>query len=297
MPRQHDKILVFGGSGQIGTSLRFCASVSPSVEIRTLPWSTVETEKLYSNLVALRACIEGVTKGWPEFDIVFASGLTDPRMPAADLTRSNVTFPLTVIEATRECAGIRYLTIGTVFEEFSAFASANLYAGSKRELCERLLAQEALTGTGRAMHLRLHTVYGGQPKPYMFFGQMIEALRQGTEFRMSSGQQFREYHHAHDIAGAILAILSRDWQGGSEPLNLSSGAPVRLADLARSVFAGCGRSELLKIGAIVSATGDNRDRVFPRSDTSLFPYYRDPIVGVLEYVLSHCAIGSSKGVG
>jgi nucleoside-diphosphate-sugar epimerase len=297
MPRQHDKVLLFGGSGQIGTAIRFCASVSPAVEIRTLSWARLATENPHANPTALRSCIESVTQPWTEFDIVFASGLTDPGMPAADLTQSNVGFPLAVIEATRERQGIRYLTIGTVFEEFTEFAAKNLYVGSKRELCERLMAQDALARMGRAMHLRLHTVYGGQPKPYMFFGQMIEALQQGTEFLMSSGQQFREYHHVHDIAGAILAILRRDWQTVSEPVNLSSGAPVRLADLATSVFAGCGRLELLKIGAIVGAAGDNRDRVFPRSDASLLPYYRDPIAGVLEYVLSHCPFGSLKGAG
>ncbi len=296
MPRQRDKVLLFGASGQIGTAIRFCASVSGGVEVRAFPWARVEAEKLWSNRGALLVAIESATESWTEFDIAFASGLTDPKMAGADLMRSNVEFPLAVIEATRERSGVRYLTIGTVFEEFGEFAAANLYVGSKRELSERVTAEKDLTNSSRAMHLRLHTVYGGQPKPYMFFGQMIEALRLGSEFRMSAGHQLREYHHAHDVAGAILALLQRDWQAGSEPVNLSSGAPVRLADLATSVFNGCGRLELLKIGAIGGAAGDNRDRVFPRSDASLLPFYRDPMVGVLEYVLTHGTLGASKGV-
>jgi nucleoside-diphosphate-sugar epimerase len=296
MARQHVKILLFGGSGQIGGALSLCAAAQrPSrAEIRTFPWAWVTEEKLYANQIALRSRIDAVTQSWTEFDIGFANGVTDPKAPASDLTRSNVTFPLAVINATQEREGIRYLTLGTVFEDFHEFALTNPYIASKRELCEGVLAQKALTNAGRAVHLRLHTVYGGRPKPYMFLGQMIEALEQGREFRMTSGEQLREYHHVHDIAGAMLALLRRNWQFGAKPLDLSSGAPVRLADLATAVFTGSGRLELLKIGSLAPNPADNRDRVFPRSDPSLLPYYRDPILGVLEYVRSHCSLTAAR---
>ena len=54
------------------------------------------------------------------------------------------------------------------------------------------------------MHLHLHTLYGGRPQAHMFLGQMIRALERGAEFAMSSGEQLREYHHVHDIAGAMV---------------------------------------------------------------------------------------------
>ena len=111
---------------------------------------------------------------------------------------------------------------------------------------------------GRAIHLHLHTLYGGQPHPHMFLGQMIGALERGAEFHMTSGEQLREYHHAHDIAGAMLA--GRDWESAREPVHLSSGAPVRLADLARAVFAGSGH-RVAQVGAPPTAAVISRPRV------------------------------------
>jgi len=285
MGTPHRNVLLFGGSGQIGEAVRLCSPTHRSIaKLRTVPWASFMQESIYRNPVELRARLGEATWPWTSFDIIFANGVTDPMASQEQLACSNIQFPLSVIEATRHCSGIRYLTIGTVFEEFPAFASANRYICSKRELSKRLLSQTHLVQERRVLHLRLHTIYGGRPKPYMFLGQMIQALRDGTEFRMSAGDQLREYHHAHDIAGAIEALLGQGWEFGGEPLELNSGAPVRLVDLANIVFEKFGRLELLRIGAIAGAIGENRDRVFRRSDPAVLPYYRDPILGVLEYV-------------
>lgn len=254
-----------------------------------MAWAKIAEQRLWENQGSLGERLEELTHPWTNFDIVFASGITDPRTAPQELTLSNATFPLAVIEATRHRDGIRYLTVGSVFEEFPEYASANAYIRSKRELRAGVLAQRELFDAGRVMHLHLHTLYGGRPQPHMFLGQMIGALEGGTEFHMSSGEQLREYHHAHDIAGAMLSFLGRDWEPARAPVHLSSGAPVRLADLARAVFGACGCPELLKIGSLAAAAGDNRDRVFTRSTLAVLPYYRDPVVGVSEFVRGHRA--------
>ncbi len=298
MSRQHRKILLFGGSGDLGEGIRLCArATTPATEVRVFPWTRVIRENLQSDPVGLAAHIEDVTTPWAEFDIVFANGITDPKAPWPDLKLSNILFPASVIQATQDRAGIRYLTLGTVFERFPDFAAGNPYVASKLRLCEEVEALSSLGNSGRIAHVRLHTVYGGKPKAHMFLGQIIQALEVGKEFRMSSGEQLREYHHVHDVAGALLALLARDWQAGPGPMELSSGAPVRLADLAAAVFSGCGRLDLLKVGAIPSVPSDNRRHVFPRSDPSLLPYYRDPIVGVVTYLGSLSAHPLVKEAG
>ena len=259
-----------------------------------LPW--VSIRDLWRRPSVLRRRIETATESWKAYDIVFANGLTDPRAATTELIDSNVEFPLSVIHATCATPGIRYLTLGTIFENFEEFASVNPYVRSKRLLSERLLAIPDLAESGRALHLQLHTIYGGPPKSHMFLGQMLQALERGAEFCMSSGEQLREYHHVDDIAGAILELLFRTWEDEPNPIELNSGAPIRLADLATAVFSAFDRLHLLKVGALDTTPGDNRVRVFPRSDTSVLPYYRDPIVGVLNYVRRHCATGIAMDV-
>ncbi len=290
--RRSSNLLLFGGSGQIGEALRLCARMrTPDREVRALSWSAFAS--VANDPARLRVALEAVTRGWESYDVVFAAGVTDPAVPPEQLWRSNGAHPIAVIEATSQMESVRYLTLGTVFELFPEFADANPYVDSKRRLWQCLQAAEKLTRDRRVIHVRLHTVYGGSPKPHMFLGQMIAALCGRMQFRMSSGHQLREYHHVQDIAGALLAILDSDWSFGAEPLVLSAGEPVRLADLARAVFQACGRPELLMVGAIAAAPSENERVRFPRSDAALLPFYRDPLVGVAEYVRTECIRRSS----
>lgn len=285
--RRPGNILLFGGSGQIGEALRLCARMrTPDREVRAVPWPAFASDA--DEPPRLRAALDAVTRGWEAYDVVFAAGITDPAVPPEQLWRSNVALPIAVIEATSRRESVRYMTLGTVFELFPEFADANPYVDSKRRLWRCLQAAGTLTIDRRVLHVRLHTVYGGRPKPHMFLGQMITALSGGTQFRMSSGHQLREYHHVQDVAGALLAILDSESSFGAEPLVLSAGEPVRLADLARAVFEVCGRPDLLKVGAIAAAPSENERVRFPRSDAAVLPFYRDPLVGVAEYVRTEC---------
>lgn len=286
MSIRHRNLVLFGGSGQIGEALQRCAQVSPAVsfDIRRCSWSTVAGLNPHGLADHIREISRDFTGAREGFDVVFANGLTDPIAGREELVFSNVLFPMAVIDATVNQGTTRYLTLGTVFEEFEQYASANPYIHSKRELCDALLRRTSLVASGRILHLRLHTVYGGAPKPFMFLGQLLNALEQSNEFRMTSGEQLREYHHVNDIAGAIIMLLQREWSFALPIVELNSGLPVQLADLAKALFADRGRLDLLRIGALEGAPGDNRDQVFQRSDPAILPYFRDPIVGVLEYV-------------
>lgn len=292
MHRSND-ILLFGSSGQIGEAFRLgVQGRTPHREVRTVPWQEVAS---YADAPSrLRVALDAITSGWDAYDVVFASGITDPAAPSELLWRSNVAFPIAVIAATASQEGVRYMTLGTTFEQFPAFAAANPYVESKRRLWGCLQEAGNLTRNGRVAHIRLHTVYGGRPKPHMFLGQMIAALSSGTEFRMSSGRQLREYHHAQDITGALLAIIDSDWSFGEEPITLSAGDPVRLVDLARAVFKSCGRPDLLNVGAIEPAPSENEHVRFPRSIADVLPFYRDPRVGVPEYVRTECLRRSAE---
>ena len=94
---------------------------------------------------------------------------------------------------------------------------------------------------------------------------------------MSGGTQLREYHHVQDIADSILSFLSRD--GRDRMIELSSGEPVRLRDLASAVFKYFDEFELLEIGSKVHSQGEVFESIYQRS-----PYLtasRDSIEGVI----------------
>jgi len=259
--------VVFGSSGRLGS-----AFVRQSTErggaMLMIPWDRAETAESIPD----RPC-----------DIVFAGGLTDPKLPEAEIRKANLEFPLEIIERTRSRPGTRYLTLGTILERFPEACSSNPYLKSKLELGRAIssLAAESLNN-GRFLHIRLHTLYGGVIQRHMFLGQMATAIEKDTEFKMSAGTQLREYHHVDDIAVALDHILARAWQ--TSEIDLNSGEAVRLAEVAKAVFESFGKTHLLRIGALPTPAGENIDRVFERSSGFFLPVSRRPIPGIIEWL-------------
>jgi nucleoside-diphosphate-sugar epimerase len=243
-------------------------------DVRAIGWGEVAG----LDAGALLARLERELEGAQACDVVFANGRTDPRFSPSELLFSNFEFPQLVVETLgARVRDARFLTLGTIMERFPAACAANAYLASKARLGQWMAEQSA-----RAFaHVRLHTVYGGAPKRHMFLGQMADAISSGKVFKMSSGQQLREYHHAEDIALSLAAILEREWDFGSA-VEISSGAPLRLCDLARGVFSSFGKESLLEVGAISGASGENTEQVFPRSEAWLLPASREPLAGVVE---------------
>ena len=207
-------------------------------------------------------------------DLVFANGLTHPGLDPRELLRSNYEFPLALFAEWSD-RPYRFLTFGTVLETFRPIVETNPYVGSKYLLGLRVLG---LNDPRRYLHLRLHTLYGENPPPHLFLGQMQKAIVSGHDFSMSPGNQLREYHRASDIADMVLAFLARSWplhSGETSIQTLSHGNPLRLKDIATGVFQNLGIENQLRIGALPAPKYDNSDRLFLPAHPDLAPPLRD----------------------
>jgi nucleoside-diphosphate-sugar epimerase len=271
-------VVIFGSSGLVGRGLAGAlAQIGCSVE--AMGWLDPKTRvprdrhQILSQLSALKG----------DVDIVFASGLTDPRASVVDLTFANVERPVGVIEATIDRQQYRYLSIGSVLEMRSSLAASNPYLASKAALWTRingLAADPRLKG--RIIHLRGHTFYGGVPAPHSFLGQMYDSLRAVRPFRMSEGRQLREYAHVDDVALSIIALLARTWTG-PVAIDLNGGEPVRLSELAHAVFRAFDCEHLLHLGALPTPTGENIETRFPPSPAWLLGRPRPAIQGIITW--------------
>jgi len=265
------KVVLFGARGLLGSGI---ARALAGRTVTALHWD--QAGNLDPSSDSFAALCENA-------DLVFANGITDPNRSESEIEASNLKFPIRVIQALEASKGAgraRYLTFGTIQEHFPEACRANPYLRSKLNLGQWMssrLREQAVRG--RYAHIQLHTLYGREPKPYSFLGQILKALRGGGDFTMSAGEQLREYHHVDDIAHAIANLMVRDWTDLPVPLDLSSGDPIRLADLAREIFVAMGREKSLKVGALATPPGENREKIFERS-----PYFaesRATIPGVI----------------
>ena len=99
---------------------------------------------------------------------------------------------------------------------------------------------------------------------------------------MSDGRQLREYAHVDDLARSIAALLAQPW-AGPVAIDLSTGEPASLADVARAVFQAFGCEELLQIGALPTPVGENTSAKFARSPAWILGRPRPAIEGIVQW--------------
>ena len=284
-------IVLLGGTGLLGGAIRrkFRECRSSGTGISLLDSRQAFHEIAHAGTSGLVQRVRESGK-FPQ-DWILASGIVDPKADSDLLLQVNAEIPARLFEIlcehARESAdavpALRFVTFGSVLEIRADIAHSNPYIRSKTQLLrswKRLSPAPSVPW----IHVQLHTLYGGdEPHPFMFLGQMYAALKGRHAFRMSHGTQLREYHHADDIAASLLAVL-RDTGNRPEVIDLSSGQPVRLRDLARRVFEHFGASDLLEIGALPT----NEAEVYEpcHHPSKYLVACRDPVQGIIDWMES-----------
>jgi nucleoside-diphosphate-sugar epimerase len=132
---------------------------------------------------------------------------------------------------------------GYCTENLTPLAGRNLYSATKAATGQALEAYGAETGL-RVAWGRLFFLLGPHDSPVRLVPSLVRDLNAGRRARCTSGSHVRDFLHVEDAASALVALLRSQVTG---PVNIASGVPVRLADLARDVAARLGRQELLTI--------------------------------------------------
>ncbi len=270
-------LLLLGAKGRLGGAIAAAAS-RRGRPCLTLAWDAVgasaDPDTLRSRLREAGA----------HADVVFAGGLTDPALSAEALHTANVDLPALVVEAGAGRTGLRFLAIGSTLACLPALVAGNRYLASKAALAARVTAWASEARLRACVRLLgLHTLYGAAPAPHSFLGQIHTSLATGAPFRMSAGRQLREFHHVDDVAESVLALTVRDWDAPAA-LNLSTGRPVHLAELAQAIFHAFGREGDLVVGALATPAGENEGTVFARSPDWLLGRPREPVAGIVEWL-------------
>ena len=121
---------------------------------------------------------------------------------------------------------------------------ATLYGASKHRL--HLIAERYLEQRGMSLAWgRVFFVFGPGEHPARLGGSVARAVVLGEQAPCSRGEQVRDFMYSEDVAAAFVALLRSDVEG---PVNIASGAPVRVCDLVEALGAAAGRPELIQLG-------------------------------------------------
>jgi nucleoside-diphosphate-sugar epimerase len=103
--------------------------------------------------------------------------------------------------------------------------------------------------------VRLFPVYGPFQDSAMFIPSAIRDLLMKKEFKMSPGEQLREFNYVDDVVEAYLAV-ARCERARGEILNVGCGIPYRLRDVAAMIRDLIGGPGTVRIGALSYRRGE-----------------------------------------
>jgi hypothetical protein len=178
--------------------------------------------------------------------ILVTKSIIDPAFNSVEIYKWNFEFQKKIID-TIECNKIKidiYFT-GSVFEKTDI---QNKYLDSKRKLSSYI--QKNNFKYVRPVILRLNTLFGlGLPPSNMFLGQIYYSLKNKQIFKMSHGNQIRQYHHYDEVAEFILDIILSK-KINKKIIEITGKEWIKLNYLANSIFSHFNSLELLKINSL-----------------------------------------------
>jgi nucleoside-diphosphate-sugar epimerase len=127
-----------------------------------------------------------------------------------------------------------------------------LYGACKHALDVAVSAYARRTGVsvawGRVFHL-----YGPGEGERRLVPSLVVPLLHGEPAACTPGTQVRDFLHVDDAAQAFTTLLATELTG---PVNVASGVPTRIVDLALTLGELTGRPELVQVGALPARADD-----------------------------------------
>jgi nucleoside-diphosphate-sugar epimerase len=105
----------------------------------------------------------------------------------------------------------------------------------------------------RVAWARLFWLYGPREAPSRLVPSVAQSLLAGAPATCSAGTQVRDFLHVDDATDALVALATSDLTGS---VNVGSGEPVAVRDVASHVARACGRPELVRFGARATPAGE-----------------------------------------
>jgi nucleoside-diphosphate-sugar epimerase len=128
----------------------------------------------------------------------------------------------------------------------------SLYGVCKNSLQEILQSYSTVSGLSSTWG-RIFMLYGSHEFSGRLVASIIRSLLQGQEANCSHGRQIRDFMYVEDVADAFIALLDSKVAG---TINISTGVPITIKEVATQIATIMGRPELLKLGAVAATAND-----------------------------------------
>jgi nucleoside-diphosphate-sugar epimerase len=259
------RVLLTGGTGFVGRQI-LRALLKAGVEVRltvrgeqTVP-SKVEPWPMEDLFAAPQDALEAACADVDT--VIHAAWFAEPGKYLTSARNLDcLTGSLRLGQAAVSAGVRRFVGIGTCFEYDLAagylrpttpLAPHTLYGATKASTyltLERLMAQEARYFAW----CRLFYLHGEGEDPRRLVPYLRARLAAGEPTDLTSGRQIRDYLDVEEAGRRIVAVALSTIEGA---VNICSGQPVTVAQLAGRIAEEFGRTDLLRFGARADDPGD-----------------------------------------
>jgi nucleoside-diphosphate-sugar epimerase len=256
------KVLVTGATGFIGAHVtrtllsrdhQVLALVRPGNPMIRLQQLSNRFETITGTLEDTELIEKSIQQFKPEACIHLAWYAEPGKYLDSEQNMQSLSSSLSLFQALIKAGCRQIVAAGTCFEYDTNFGylhedtpahPVSLYSATKLSCC--------LTGTQLAAKAkiafawgRIFYPYGPQEDQRRLVPAAIKALKQGDLFPASPGDQIRDYIHVADVASAFCALLEKKANG---IFNISSGSPVLIRQLLKTLGKLMNRSDLIQFG-------------------------------------------------
>ena len=259
------QVLLTGGTGFVGRQI-LARLLERNCEVRLAVrkphdiLATVEQVVVEDLFMASQDELERLCKG---IDLVIhAAWYAVPgKYLTADENLICLSGTLEFAKAAQRSGVSRFVGVGTCFEYDLAegylrtntkLSPATLYGACKAAAFLSLVQLMRCGGQSFAW-CRLFYLFGHGEDERRLVPYIRTQLAAGKTAELTSGKQIRDYINVVEAGRQIADVSLGDLEG---PLNICSGTPVTVADLARSIADEYGRRDLLAFGAREETLGD-----------------------------------------
>ncbi len=143
------------------------------------------------------------------------------------------------------CAEYDWTREGPLDESSTLLRPATVYGAAKHAL-ETMISAVARELAVSTAWCRLFHLYGPDESPERLVPSLTRAMIEGRPAVCRSGGLTRDFLHVDDLGRALACVLMSQHE---EPVNVCSGEPVRIAEVAECIAEATGRPDLLRLEA------------------------------------------------
>ena len=160
------------------------------------------------------------------------------------LVKSNLTIPVITLGTIEE-----YGSVEIPVTESMSDNPESPYAFSKSS-ADQLLKLFYKLYNIKAIMLRTTIVYGPKQGEEMFIPSLIKSLNMGQNFKMTPGEQTRDFLYIDDLIEAQLIAGAMHKKTSGEIINVGYGKSYKIKNIAENIGKIMGKSALIDYGAI-----------------------------------------------